>query len=341
MFGVKMVGISYDFQLLGNKWGQDQGVGTPGEIVTYSFASDNYMQQFGFFDAFIVNPVFQNEITDALAEWENTADIRFVLVPDSSDVGIRFGWSIFDGPLGTLGRTTVPAEGPLRGVTVAFDVNEDWFVLGNAPEDEIDFSYTALHEIGHAIGLDHSSDPNAVLAETYSGIPKPLQDDDIQAIETLYGANSIPKIELNRFFNTEVGGHFFTPDIVERESVENIKSFRSEGVVFQVMPRTAEDIIGSVAVYRFLNIELGSHLLTAFSGEMQVLQASDNFLFEGESFRAFENQSSSTIPVYRFFNLEQGGHLFTTDGPEKNTLMQNSLFRFEGEAFYAFPEMIL
>ena len=41
----------------------------------------------------------------------------------------------------------MPATGALSNVVVAFDINEDWFLFGDAPSGQIDFSSTALHEI--------------------------------------------------------------------------------------------------------------------------------------------------------------------------------------------------
>ena len=48
----------------------------------------------------------------------------------------------------------------------------------------------ALHEIGHSLGLDHSSDPEAVMFPSYSGYKAGLDlaQDDIKGIQALYGA---------------------------------------------------------------------------------------------------------------------------------------------------------
>jgi len=55
--------------------------------------------------------------------------------------------------------------------------------------DQIDLESVAVHEIGHLLGLDHSSDSNAVM---YSKIPpgtvkRDLAQDDIDGIHALYG----------------------------------------------------------------------------------------------------------------------------------------------------------
>lgn len=50
-----------------------------------------------------------------------------------------------------------------------------------------DLETVALHEIGHLLGLDHSSEPNAIMFPVIpSGQAKSLHDDDIQGIRELY-----------------------------------------------------------------------------------------------------------------------------------------------------------
>jgi Matrixin len=50
------------------------------------------------------------------------------------------------------------------------------------------FYQVALHELGHSLGIAHSSNPSAVMAPYYQYNPNiQLTYDDIQAIQALYG----------------------------------------------------------------------------------------------------------------------------------------------------------
>lgn len=54
----------------------------------------------------------------------------------------------------------------------------------------INFLYAATHELGHSLGLGHSSDPNAVMYPTYGDKDSKdfkLSQDDIEEIQKLYG----------------------------------------------------------------------------------------------------------------------------------------------------------
>ena len=329
-------GTTYNFETFDQKWGDSQVFGTSGGIVSYGFATKNTESQFSDFDSFINDPGFQDEITTSLSAWENVADIRFVLASDSDNADIKFGWREIDGSGDVLAQTTVPSSGALENVTIAMDVDEDWFVSGDAPFGQFDFSSTVTHEIGHAIGIDHSQSRQALMNAAYSSSIFEIQQDDIDASIAIYGENDVVRIDVHRFYNPVVGGHFFTADAPEKDNVIANKIFNNEGVGFTAISRVDEDIAGSVPIYRFFNTELGSHFFTASEIEKMHVLTLEGFIFEGVGFRGFNRDSSSTVPIHRFFNVDSGGHLFTASEIEKISVMDLTNLRYEGEAFYAF-----
>ena len=50
-----------------------------------------------------------------------------------------------------------------------------------------DLRHTFMHEIGHAIGLDHPGSSGAVMAYRYDEGVRELQPSDIAAVQRLYG----------------------------------------------------------------------------------------------------------------------------------------------------------
>jgi len=99
---------------------------------------------------------------------------------------IRIGAIAFDGPGGTLAHAYQPGtdaeflNGSIAG-DIHIDNSEDW--IGT-----FDLATVLLHEIGHALGLEHSNAPGSVLNPFYNGVNLTLSDDDIAGIQFLYGA---------------------------------------------------------------------------------------------------------------------------------------------------------
>lgn len=101
-------------------------------------------------------------------------DIRVVGEPLSADSEMAIA-SPFEFTSGTW-------AGDVRLATnVAFGINK---------AGSVDLFTTMLHEAGHALGLDHSSDPASVMYEDYLGPRTGLSAGDIANIQALYGTRS-------------------------------------------------------------------------------------------------------------------------------------------------------
>uniref|UniRef100_A0A8C4X6X2 Matrix metallopeptidase 1 n=1 Tax=Erpetoichthys calabaricus TaxID=27687 RepID=A0A8C4X6X2_ERPCA len=130
-------------------------------------------------------------IHNAFLVWSHVTPLRFTKVfSGAADIIIMFqeGYhgdnNPFDGPGRTLAHAFYP--GTIYQGHAHFDEDETWSV-GN---QGINLFIVAAHEIGHSLGLRHSSDPNALMYPTYS-YKNPngflLSQNDVQRIQALYG----------------------------------------------------------------------------------------------------------------------------------------------------------
>lgn len=71
---------------------------------------------------------------------------------------------------------------------IHLDASEDWYfgLDNNTPAGQYNFVKTLSHEIGHTLGLGHSSVPTALMFAYYNE-KNTLDQDDIMAIQYLYG----------------------------------------------------------------------------------------------------------------------------------------------------------
>ncbi|KFY68681.1 hypothetical protein V496_00894 [Pseudogymnoascus sp. VKM F-4515 (FW-2607)] len=125
----------------------------------------------------------------ALSEWSQylPKTMSFQSTSDDADMVVQFTSKIhgdgfpFDGPGSVLAHAFFPPpnNGLLAG-DLHFDEDEDW--------NEHFLMQVALHEFGHSLGLQHSTDPTAVMYPFFNDLVK-LQGDDIAAIRHLYGGS--------------------------------------------------------------------------------------------------------------------------------------------------------
>ncbi|HEY3443918.1 MAG TPA: matrixin family metalloprotease [Paludibaculum sp.] len=91
----------------------------------------------------------------------------------------------FDGRGGVLAHTFYPPPNsePIAG-DLHFDIEEQW-LIGN----DVDVFSVALHEIGHALGLSHNDDPDAVMYPYYRRATM-LHAPDVVEIRKLYASTT-------------------------------------------------------------------------------------------------------------------------------------------------------
>ena len=116
---------------------------------------------------------------------------------------IRVGAIFIDGATGSnvLAHAYQPGNEAFFGVggNIAGDAHFDnsnlWSDGGSATT--IDFYTVALHELGHALGLGHSTVVGSVMEAFYGGARRTLTADDIAGIRSIYGAAVVPEPATN------------------------------------------------------------------------------------------------------------------------------------------------
>ncbi|XP_061916490.1 collagenase 3-like [Entelurus aequoreus] len=94
-------------------------------------------------------------------------------------------------PFDGVGKVVAHANSPGRklGGDIHFDDDEQWTL----DQTGVNLLLVAAHELGHALGLDHSRDRSALMFPTYQFVNTngyKLPDDDIRDIQALYGSRT-------------------------------------------------------------------------------------------------------------------------------------------------------
>lgn len=127
-------------------------------------------------------------VARAFSVWTDATGLSFNLIDGEADITIRFDAGDpypFDGPGQNLGYAFFP--GTERSGDIHLCDQEHWSLT--AGDGVIDLFSVALHEIGHALGLEHSQNENDVMYPGYktAGVTA-LSGNDVEAIRRLYGA---------------------------------------------------------------------------------------------------------------------------------------------------------
>lgn len=131
------------------------------------------------------------ETAAAFRVWERAADLSFHQVADVREADIILGAQGRPRMRAFANVSYAPEEKDgVRAIEqglVCLNPEQKWKVGFDGDEDVYDIRYTLIHEIGHAIGLDHPGPSGQVMGFRYTEAFPELQPGDLRGIRQLYG----------------------------------------------------------------------------------------------------------------------------------------------------------
>ena len=177
-----------DYAFEGPKWAQSAS-------ITWSFAGSNYAQDAANPFSSGIGPAYQSIISQAFQAWAVVPGLTFIQTADKPTTDIRIGFANLNTVLTRIiGQTSYRYSGSNLSADAIIRLEDPGqsALQANSSGDITYSSYpttlfqVAAHEIGHALGLAHSTDTSSIMLPVAGTTNQKLDSSDLLGINTLY-----------------------------------------------------------------------------------------------------------------------------------------------------------
>lgn len=321
--------------------------------VTWSFETQTFAADAGAPFSDPIAAIYQATVEAALARWSSVSGLSFTEVPDSANAAIRIGFGVFPSPY-TVGETIVRSvAGLLPNDTVVRlldpsvdplvqDAQGDWMYSGSV----ITLLQVATHEIGHAVGLDHTTDPTTLMYPVQTALNQSLAPGDIEGINGLYPLYTVAAPDAVQALTAGTTTYHFT---ITRHDDPNLSDTVAYGIGGATDPALSGTLAAPASLFAGDAYPSGTITfapgVTSVTLAVQVIGDPDPQQDEGfalslsstlagitATVRGTVNAvglgdgaavDGTTLPIYRFFDEDDGTHFFTASADERNAVIES------------------
>ncbi len=331
-----------------------EGAKRASTTISWSFGTQTYLADARYAYSDPIDPIYQSTVRAAFARWSSVSSLNFLEVGDAPSNAIRIGFGRFSSAA-VVGETAFSyGAGLLRPDTIlrlldpaitplTLNARGGWVYDTTA----ITLYQVVLHEIGHALGLGHTTDPLTNMYPVATAANTDLALGDIQGINSLYPLYTVTaldpvQIEGNRGVTAY---HFAITRYSDPAQALSI-TYSVKGTPYPALAGTsaasADEFVGGSLPSGQVSFAAGARTTTltvavaantvaqpdlGFAITLGSTSATDQVTTRGTVSALildddnFASVNGVTVGVYRFFSQADGAHFYTASELERNTLV--------------------